>query len=116
MEKVKSTIQKLKRGEIGVIDLAIRKGLTKPVTEYAVRSPHVEVAKKLLKEGWDLKSGDQVAYVIVKGPGKLYEKAEPYSRVSSSQVDVDYYVANQIKPAAMRILSVFGVSEKQLED
>lgn len=116
VEKVKSTIQKLKRGEIGVIDLAIRKGLTKPVTEYAVRSPHVEVAKKLLKEGWDLKSGDQVAYVIVKGPGKLYEKAEPYSRVTSSQVDVDYYVANQIKPAAMRILSVFGVSEKQLED
>ena len=116
VEKVKSTIQKLKRGEIRVIDLTIRKGLTKPVTEYAVRSPHVEVAKKLLKEGWDLKSGDQVAYVIVKGPGRLYEKAEPYSRVSSSQVDVDYYVANQIKPAAMRILSVFGVSEKQLED
>ncbi len=114
--KVKSTIQKLKRGEVRVIDLAIRKGLTKPVDEYAVRAPHVEVAKKLLKEGWDLGPGDQVAYVIVKGPGKLYEKAEPYPRVSPSQIDVEYYAENQIKPAAMRVLSVLGVKEKQLED
>lgn len=114
--KVKSTIQKLKRGEVPVIDLAIRKGLTKSVDEYAVRAPHVEVARKLLKEGWDLGPGDQVAYVIVKGPGRLYEKAEAYARVSPSQIDVEYYAANQIKPAAMRILSVLGVKEKQLED
>jgi DNA polymerase I len=114
--KVKSTIEKLKRSEVRVIDLAIRKGLTKPVDEYAVRTPHVEVAKKLLKEGWKLGPGDQVAYVIVKGPGKLYEKAEPYPRVSPSQIDVEYYAENQIKPAAMRILSVLGVKERQLED
>ena len=114
--KVKSTIQKLKRGEVPVLDLAIRKGLTKPVDEYVVRAPHAEVAKKLLREGWDLGPGDQVAYVIVKGPGKLYEKAEPYSRVSPNQIDVEYYADNQIRPAAMRILSVLGVKEKQLED
>lgn len=113
---VKSTIQRLKRGEVRVTDLAIRKGLTKSVDEYAVRAPHVEVARKLLKEGWDLGPGDQVAYVIIKGPGKLYEKAEPYARISPSQIDVEYYAANQIKPAAMRILSVLGVKEKQLED
>jgi DNA polymerase I len=116
VENIKSTIQKIRRGEVPVINLAIRKSLTKPVTEYEVHAPHVEVAKKLLKDGWDLRSGDQVSYVIVRGPGKLYQKAEPYSRVSSSQVDVDYYIANQIKPVAMRVLSIFGVSEKQLGD
>ena len=113
--KVKSTIQELRRGDVRVVDLAIRKSLTKPVGDYAVRSPHVEVAKKLLKEGWDLRPGDQVAYVIVKGPGRLYEKAEPYTRVSPSQVDVEYYEENQIMPAAMRVLSVLGVKEKQME-
>jgi DNA polymerase I len=69
-----------------------------------------------MKEGWDLGPGDQVAYVIVKGRGKLHEKAEPYARVLPSQIDVEYYAANQIKPAAMRILSVLGVKEEQLED
>jgi len=114
--KVKFTIQKLKRGEVPILDLAIRKSLTKSVDDYAVRAPHVEVAKKLLKEGWDLRPGDQVTYVIVKGRGRLYEKAEPYTRVSPSQVDVEYYVANQIMPAAMRVLSVLGVKEAQLEN
>ena len=113
--RVKSTIQKLKRGEVPILELTIRKSLTKSVDEYAVRAPHVEVAKKLLKEGWDLRPGDQVAYVIVKGRGRLYEKAQPYTRTSPDQVDVEYYLANQIMPAAMRVLSVLGVKEEQLE-
>jgi len=115
VEKVKSTIRRLRGGEFRITELVIRKSLTKAVRDYAVRAPHVEVAKKLLKEGWSFRPGDQVAYVIVKGPGKLYEKAAPYTRVSPDQIDVDYYVANQIMPAAMRILSVLGVKERQLE-
>ena len=115
IEQVKCTIHRIRGGEFRISELVIRKNLTKSVSDYAVRAPHVEVAKKLLKEGWDFKSGDQVAYVIVKGPGKLYEKAEPYTRVSSDQIDVDYYVANQIMPAAMRVLSILGVKERQLE-
>jgi DNA polymerase I len=80
-----------------------------------VRTPHVEVAKKLLKQGWNLEVGDKVGYVIAKGPGKLFQKATPFNQVKPNEVDTDYYIENQLKPAAMRILERFGVNEKQLE-
>lgn len=114
VEDVRATIRKLRHNEVPMADLTIRKTLTKPIEDYAVRTPHVEVAKMLLKQGWDLTVGDKVAYVIAKGPGKLFQKAKPSSQVGAEEVDIDYYVENQIKPAAMRILERFGVSEKQL--
>ena len=114
IERVRTTIQKLKNGEVPIADLIIRKALTKPIEDYAVRTPHVEVAKKLLKQGWSLEVGDKVGYVIAKGPGKLFEKATPYNQIKPDQVDTDYYLENQVKPAAMRILERFGVDEKQL--
>jgi DNA polymerase I len=114
VETARTTIRKLQNGEVPIADLTIRKTLTKPIESYAVRTPHVEVAKKLMKEGWDLTLGDKVAYVITKGPGKRFEKARPYSQVKPGDVDVDYYLENQVKPAAMRILERFGVSEEQL--
>src|SRR6266700_3745196 len=46
--------------------------------------------------------------------GKLYQKAEPHFKVSLDQVDYDYYVRNQIVPAAVRVLEVFGIAEKDL--
>jgi DNA polymerase I len=95
--------------------LTIRKTLTKQIEDYKVRTPHVEVAKTLVKQGWDLGVGDKVAYVIAKGPGRLFQKAKPPGRLTPQDIDVEYYVDNQIKPAAMRILERFGVSERQLD-
>ena len=115
VETVRATIRKLKNGEIPIADLTIRKTLTKPIEKYAVRAPHVEVARKLMKEGWTLTVGDKVAYVIVKGPGNLFQKAKPYNQVKPEEVDKDYYLENQVKPAAMRILELFGVNAKQLD-
>jgi DNA polymerase I len=114
VEDVRATIRRLRHNEVPMADLTIRKTLTKPIEDYAVRTPHVEVAKMLVKQGWDLTVGDKVAYVIAKGPGKLFQKAKPSSQVREEDVDIDYYVDNQIKPAAMRILERFGVSENQL--
>ena len=79
-----------------------------------MHAPHVEVAKKLTKAGWPVGSGDRVGYVIVKGPGRLYQRAEPYSKVSRDDVDYEYYVENQLLPVASRILSVLGVSEREI--
>jgi len=114
VEDVRATIRRLRQNEVPMADLTIRKTLTKPIEDYAVRTPHVEVAKMLVKQGWDLAVGDKVAYVIAKGPGKLFQKAKPSSQVSAADVDGDYYLENQIKPAAMRILERFGVNENQL--
>jgi len=114
IEFVRHYIRDLREGRFELRDFIIWKTLMKPVEEYEVRAPHVEVAKKLLKEGWELTLGDKVGYVITKGPGKLFEKAKPQSMASAEELDLEYYLSNQIIPAALRILEVFGVREEQL--
>jgi DNA polymerase I len=114
IDGVRETIRRVQRGEVPIADLTIRKTLTKPLEKYEVRAPHVEVARKLMAQGWHIMLGDKVAYVIVKGSGKLFQKAKPYNLVKPEEVDTEYYVENQVKPAAMRILERFGVKEEQL--
>lgn len=104
----------LRGSKLPLSSFVIWKSLTKRPEDYDIHAPHVEVAKKLAKAGWPVGSGDRVSYVIVKGPGRLYQRAEPYSKVSLDNVDYDYYVENQVLPVAGRILSVFGVSEQEI--
>jgi len=108
---VRQYILDLRDKKVPYKDLVIWKTLTKPVEEYEVRAPHVEAAKKLMKEGWDLALGDKIGYVIAVGAGRLYEKAKPYVLSSYEEVDVEYYVTNQIVPAASRILTLFDIGE-----
>ncbi len=111
---VRQYIVDLRQKKVLYRDLIIWKTLTKPAEEYAVKAPHVEAAKLLLKEGYALSMGDKIGYVITKGAGKLYTKAKPYALTSYNDVDVEYYVTNQVLPAASRILSMFGVSKDTL--
>ena len=46
--------------------------------------------------------------------GKLYEKARPYTLAFYNEIDLDYYIENQILPAAFRILEQFGIPKKAL--
>jgi DNA polymerase I len=94
--------------------LVIWKTLTKRPDEYEVNAPHVEVARKMAKEGWPVSVGDKVGFIITRKPGKLYQKAEPHFKVSLDQVDYEYYVHNQVVPAAARVLEVFGIAEEDL--
>ncbi len=111
---VKNLTSDLRSKNLPLSAYVIWKTLTKPVADYEVNAPHVEAAKKMAKEGWSVTAGDKVGFVITKNPGKLYQKAEPHYRVSTEDIDYDYYVHNQIVPAAARILEVFGVNEDQL--
>ncbi|MEM2840452.1 MAG: DNA polymerase domain-containing protein [Candidatus Bathyarchaeia archaeon] len=111
VEYLRHLIRELRAGKIPVSELAVWKTLTKPVESYQVKSPHVEVARMMLEDGWRLKPGDKVGFVIVKGPGRLYQKARPIMNVTLDKVDLEYYVGSQVLPAAMRILGVLGVDE-----
>jgi len=104
----------LRMAKIPKSSFVIWKTLTKRVEEYKVNAPHVEVARKMAKEGWPVSVGDKVGFIITNRPGKLYQKAEPHYRVSEDQIDYEYYVHNQIVPAAARVLEVFGVREEEL--
>jgi DNA polymerase I len=112
---VKECVERLRSRKMPYSKLIIWKTLTKKLDEYAVRAPHVEAAKKLLESGIELTLGDKIGYVIIKGPGKLGERAKPYVLSSYDEVDIEYYVNNQILPVATRILSLFGITEEQLK-
>jgi DNA polymerase delta subunit 1 len=56
--------------------------------------------------GSEPQQGDRVAFVIVKGPGKMYEKAEDPAWVRDHQVPLDYqyYFTNQFKKPVQDLL------------
>ena len=53
--------------------------------------------------------------MIAKGEGKLYQRAVPYAFASPDDVDLKYYEEQQILPSALRVLSMFKITEKQLQ-
>jgi DNA polymerase I len=111
---VQDLTSNLKSKKLPLSSFIIWKTLTKPVGAYEVKAPHVEVAKKMAKDGWPVIAGDKVGFVITKRPGKLFQKAEPHYKETIGDVDYDYYVRNQIVPAAARILEILGVPEDKL--
>ena len=111
---VRDWIAKLKARQVPYKDLVIWEELTRKPEEYKVRAAHVEAAKIMMRSGWDVSVGDKIGYVIVKGSGRLYERALPYFMATYDDVDLDYYIKKQIVPAAMRVLKVLGVREEEL--
>lgn len=110
----KSVILKIKQKKIPLRDLAIYEQLTKPLHEYRQIGPHVAVARKIMERGRPISAGMVVIYAITKGKGSISERAEPIEDVTIEKIDDDYYINNQVVPAAMRVLQVLGVSEEQL--
>jgi len=115
IDYVRRVISDLIQGKIPLEKLVIWKTLTKSIGEYEAEAPHVMVAKKLMRLGYKVEIGDKIGFIIVKGSGKVSERAEPYMAMRDPRlIDVDYYIDRQIIPAALRILGYFGVSEGQL--
>ena len=52
--------------------------------------------------------------MITKGEGKLYQRAVPYAFASPDEVDLKYYEEQQVLPSALRVLSMFNITEKEL--
>ena len=116
LDFVRELAKSLREGKVPMRDLIIWKTLTKKVTEYEARAPHVSAAKILMEHGWDVDVGDKVGYVVVKGPGKIYERARPYFMVKMEDIDVEYYIEHQVVPAVTRILEVVGYKERHVLD
>jgi DNA polymerase I len=114
IDYVRSVIADLKHRKVPLHDLIIWKTLTKPPEDYAIKAPHVEASKMLKEKGWRLTGGDKVGYVILTGKGRLYSRVKPYFFAKYEEIDVNYYITNQVLPAATRILSFFDVTEAEL--
>jgi len=102
-------IGELGKGHARIDDLVLNVQMAKPIDSYKATTPHIAVARKT-----GAAQGTIVRFVIVKGKGSLSERAEPYPGPKLSDIDFDYYVNKQVMPAALRVLSVFGIDERDL--
>jgi len=112
---VRRTVEGLKKGKVEPDDLVIHTKLTKPIEEYEAIGPHVIAAKKMIENGMAVREGSTIAYVITKGTGSISERAEPVvDDESAKDYDPEYYINNQVIPAAMRVLSGLGYKEEDM--
>ncbi|MEM2924780.1 MAG: DNA-directed DNA polymerase [Methanocellales archaeon] len=125
---VKETVSKIREAKIPFEDLVIYKTLTKDIESYDSRLAHVLAAKKAKEEEIKAEVGAKIGYVIVKGSGILSERAYPVEMFKhfennrligvngeEYQLDIDYYINNQILPSASRVLNYFDFSEAELK-
>ncbi|ACB40247.1 DNA-directed DNA polymerase [Pyrobaculum neutrophilum] len=113
---VREIIERLREYKFNVDDLIIWKTLDKELGEYKAYPPHVHAALILKRHGYKVGKGNMVGYVVVKGGGKISEKALPYILLDDvKKIDVEYYIERQIIPAALRIAEVIGVKEADLK-
>ena len=108
---VKKTIEKVKKRDVGLNDIAIRTQLGKQLNEYKQKAPHIAVARQLQKEGHIIRQGTVVSYIITTGKGSISDRAKSIDMVTKNDYDVNYYVNNQIIAVAFRVLSVLGYNE-----
>lgn len=73
------------------------------------------IAKKLKKRGEDIKMGSIISYLVLKGSGRIRDKAIPASDYNGETIDADYYIKNQVLPAVGRILEPLGYTKDDLE-
>jgi DNA polymerase, archaea type len=112
LQAVRKTIRDIEKGTMGMKKLVIYTQLTKAIKDYEQIGPHVVAAKKSLKLGRPVAAGSLIAYIITRGSGSISERAEPFE--DAENYDPDYYINNQVMPAAMRVLSGLGFTEEDI--
>jgi len=108
-----NTIEELRKGRVNKEDLIIYTQITKDISQYKTTAPHVEVAKKILRNGGRLRVGDVVGYIITSGSKPISERAELPE--DAKDYDVNYYIDNQVLPPVIRIMEALGISKEELK-
>lgn len=108
----KKTVRKIQKGDVDIEKMIIHTQLTRPLKEYEQIGPHLIAARKALSRGRPIAQGSMISYVITKGSGIISERAEPAE--DAENYDPDYYVNNQVVPAALRVLAALGYEEEDI--
>jgi DNA polymerase elongation subunit (family B) len=112
MDIVAETVKRLKQEKVNMEDLIIYTQLTKPLGAYEQIGPHVAAARKMQESGATIKEGMTIAYIITKGTGSISDRAVPADEATN--YDPEYYIDNQVIPAAMRVLSALDITKEEL--
>lgn len=114
-EIIRKTTRDVYEGRVNLEDLIIYTQLKMPIESYKAIGPHVVAAKRLRQLGHEIEPGMMIAYIEVKGPGSISDRAVPVEDFEGKEYDPDYYVGHQVLPAVMRIMEVLGYSEEDLK-
>ena len=105
IETARGAARTLMGGKVPIEKLLMSKQLG---ADYKVPMAHVAVRDKIRKRapGSEPQQGDRVPFVIVKGNGKMFEKAEDPEFVKANGVLIDYhyYFTNQFKKPVQDLL------------
>ena len=105
IEAARAAARELMTGQVPMEKLLMSKQLA---AAYKVPTPHVAVRDKMKARapGSEPQQGDRVAFVIVKGDGKMFEKAEDpaWVREKNTPIDYHYYFTNQFKKPVQDLL------------
>jgi hypothetical protein len=105
IELAREAAKTLIQGKVPIEKLLMSKQLA---SAYKVPMPHVAVRDKirLRAPGSEPQQGDRVPFVIVKGEGRMYEKAEDpvWVREKNVPLDFQYYFTNQFKKPVQDLL------------
>ena len=112
IKAVRKTIARLKSGKVKKEELVIYSQITRPLEEYEQIGPHVVAARKAAESGRNIKPGSTISYIITKGTGSISSRAEPAA--TAGEYDPEYYIENQVIPAALRILSGLGYTAEDI--
>ena len=105
IDAAREAARELIHGNVPMEKLMMSKQLA---AEYKVKMAHVEVRNKMRERapGSEPQQGDRVSFVITRGPGKMFEKAEDpvWVKEKSLVIDYMYYFDNQFKKPVQDLL------------
>ena len=105
IEEARAAAKKLMHGQVPIESLLMSKQLA---SAYKVPMAHVAVRDKIKARapGSEPQQGDRVPFIIVKGDGRMFEKAEDPAWVRDKNVPIDYqyYFTNQFKKPVQDLL------------
>jgi DNA polymerase I len=104
-EIVQTCYRKLEKHEYSLEDLAFGIELTKDLGDYKKTTPqHVKAAKQLQSNGADVKAGDIIYFVKVKGPTGV----RPIKQANVNEIDVEKY-KDQLRSTFEQVLDALGI-------
>ncbi len=110
---VRDAVKRLRERQVSIDDVTILTQLTKDPDRYELTAPHVEAAKKMIKKGREARAGVLIRFIVKNGRGSISERSYPAEDVPLDEYDPDYYINNQVLPAALRIMEALGFKEAE---
>jgi DNA polymerase I len=105
-ENAKTCYNKIKNKEFSLEEFAFHVQISKPLTSYTKTTPqHVKAARQLSKNGKDLKPGDIISFVKVRGK----DGVRPVELAVKEEIDTDKY-KEYLKSTFDQILDSLGIS------